>query len=339
MDPERWSLVQRVLVEALALAEGDRETFLTRACGADAKLRAEVESLIEADAGSDFLDEPVVTLRSLEERSGADAAPARSIGPYELVRPLGEGGMGEVFLARQRTAAFSRSVAIKVVKRGMDTGEVLRRFALERRILAQLVHPNIAVLHDAGVTDDGRPYFVMELVDGEPIDAYVRRKKLSIADTLRLFESVCAAVHHAHRHLVVHRDIKPSNVLVTADGVPKLLDFGIAKILSDTDDEHGAHEHARARPHTGLRVARAAPWRAGHDGRGRVRARHVALRAAGRRPALRRRDRQRCGPCAPAGRATAAPPEQLGRSAPRRRGTPGPRPPRRPGHHRPVCDA
>jgi len=236
MDPERWSVVQRVLVEALALEAGEREAFLTRACATDAKLRAEVESLIAADAGSDFLDEPVVTLRALEERSGTGEVPTRTIGPYQVVRPLGEGGMGEVFLGRQRTDAFSRTVAIKVVKRGMDTGEVLRRFALERRILAQLVHPNIAQLHDAGVTEDGRPYFVMELVDGEPIDRYVRRKKLSIADTLRLFQSVCAAVHHAHRHLIVHRDIKPSNVLVTADGVPKLLDFGIAKILSDTDE-------------------------------------------------------------------------------------------------------
>lgn len=144
--------------------------------------------------------------------------------------------MGDVLLARQETSAFVRKVAIKIVKRGMDTDEVLRRFTLERRILASLVHTNIAQLYDAGATDDGRPYFVMEYVDGRRIDDWVEAEALSTHERLRLFRSICHAVQYAHQNLVVHRDIKPGNVLVSSEGTPKLVDFGIGKILSPTNE-------------------------------------------------------------------------------------------------------
>jgi serine/threonine-protein kinase len=156
------------------------------------------------------------------------------MGPYRLVRLLGRGGMGEVHLAIHRTEDLEQPVAIKVIRRGKDSDEVLRRFRLERRILAALRHPNIARLLDAGVTPDGRPYFVMEYVEGRPLNAYCNERGLAVEARLELFEAVCAAVQYAHQNLVVHRDLKPGNILVTDAGVPKLLDFGIGKVLSDS---------------------------------------------------------------------------------------------------------
>ena len=163
------------------------------------------------------------------KRSGLDAE--RRIGPYKLIRELGRGGMGTVWLAARADEQFEKRVAVKVV-RASDSQEVLRFFKRERQILAGLEHPNIARLLDGGTTDDGLPYFVMEHVEGVPIDRYCDEHKLSVPERLRLFEGVCSAVQHAHRSLVVHRDLKPGNVLVTQDGEPKLLDFGIAKLLN-----------------------------------------------------------------------------------------------------------
>lgn len=245
MDAERWETVQRVFHEALDRPRELQAQFLAEACGGDADLRREVESLLDTYfADESFLETPAVD----PAWGGSDddwSRAGETIGEYEIVERLGAGGMGDVLLARQETPAFTRSVAIKVVKRGMDTEEVLRRFALERRILATLVHPNIAQLHDAGATDDGRPYFVMEYVDGRRIDDWVEAEELSTEARLRLFQSICHAVQYAHQNLVVHRDIKPGNVLVSKEGIPKLVDFGIGKILSDTD---GA-DAARTRTH------------------------------------------------------------------------------------------
>ncbi|MBA2339616.1 MAG: serine/threonine protein kinase, partial [Pyrinomonadaceae bacterium] len=154
------------------------------------------------------------------------------VGTYEIVREIGQGGMGAVYLGERADHLFDKQVAIKIVKRGMDTDFVLRRFARERQVLAALDHPNIAKLLDGGVTEVGLPYFVMEYVEGASINQYCDAHKLTIAERLELFRHICSAVSYAHQNLIVHRDIKPSNILVTEDGTPKLLDFGIAKLLN-----------------------------------------------------------------------------------------------------------
>jgi serine/threonine-protein kinase len=233
MDPARWSRLETISNAALERRPEDRDAFLHEACATDPELRREVERLLASlDADPEFLEVPLVKLRDAEVAEGR--ADARFIGPYRLVRPLGHGGMGEVFLARRDVGGVEQAVAVKVLRRGMDSDEVIRRFRQERQILASLHHPNIAHLTDGGVTEDGRPFFVMEYVDGEPIDRYCERRRLSVSERLGLFTVVCSAVQHAHRNLVVHRDIKPSNILVTGDGVAKLLDFGIGKVIEES---------------------------------------------------------------------------------------------------------
>ena len=223
MEPERWRRVEELLHAALDLPAAGRQAFLKEACGDDAALAAEVESLIRADehAGA-FLGRPL-----LEETAVA----GRRIGPYRLERKLGEGGMSAVHLALRDDDQYRRQVAIKLMRFGMDSEDQLRRFRAERQILAELEHPNIARLYDGGTTEEGLPYLVMEFVEGESIDAWCDRRRLTVRQRLELFRTVCTAVSTAHQNLVVHRDLKPSNILVTADGVPKLLDFGIAKLL------------------------------------------------------------------------------------------------------------
>src|SRR3981189_2367500 len=172
------------------------------------------------------------------------------IGPYRVLRTLGVGGMGEVFLAERADAEFEQQVAIKVVYGGTAARGVQSRLKIERQILAQLDHPNIAHLLDGGTLPDGTVYIVMEYVDGIPIDAFCDSNRLDITARLKLFQIVCAAVHYAHQNLIVHRDLKPSNILVTAAGVPKLLDFGIAKLL----DDRQAGPHTLALTHADLRL-------------------------------------------------------------------------------------
>src|SRR5271167_311362 len=172
------------------------------------------------------------------------------IGPYRVLRTLGAGGMGEVYLAERADAQFEQQVAIKVVHGGAVAGGVHSRLKLERQILAQLDHPNIAHLLDGGSLPDGRAYIVMEYVDGLTIDAFCDTNRLDVVARLKLFQIVCAAVHYAHQNLIVHRDLKPSNILVTAAGVPKLLDFGIAKLL----DERQAGQHTLAMTHADIRI-------------------------------------------------------------------------------------
>lgn len=249
MDPERWRIVTRLFHEMLEQPRDTRDRALDEACGDDADLRHEVLGLLRAhEEDPDFLEVPLARVRELTEASlGAGPQPETMVGPFRIVRPLGQGGMGEVFLAQQETAAFSRPVAIKIVKRGMDGAEILKRFAVERQVLAALRHPNIAQFYDAGTTRDGRPFFAMEFVDGRPITTFAEARTFSVKERLRLFQAVCGAVQHAHQHLIVHRDIKPGNVLVGEDGVPKLVDFGIAKVLTGSPAGAASLTQTRAR--------------------------------------------------------------------------------------------
>ena len=228
MDQARWSRVKEVLGDALELPASDRVAFLDRSCGTDCDLRAEVEALLEAsDDTQDFIETPALA-HGDDWLSGLIGS---RIGPHRIVELLGEGGMGAVYRGVREDGDFERQIAIKLVKRGMDTNAILRRFRSERRILAKLDHPNICKLLDGGVTDDGLPYFVMEYLQGTPIHFYCQQRKLPISERLHLFAQVCGAVEYSHRNLVVHRDLKAKNILVTEDGIPKLLDFGIAKLL------------------------------------------------------------------------------------------------------------
>lgn len=228
MTAERWKQIETVFEQALELPTEERQVFLQRTCNGDEELRREVESLLDShsQAGS-FIDD---RSHFYQEFEGSGSLQPKVIGHYRIVRELGRGGMGAVYLA-ERADEYKKLVAIKLIKRGMDTDSVLRHFRNERQILAGFDHPNIARLFDGGTTEDGLPYFVMEYIEGLPIDEYCNQHGLAISERLKLFREVCAAVSYAHRHLVIHRDIKRSNILVTGDGVPKLLDFGIAKIL------------------------------------------------------------------------------------------------------------
>jgi non-specific serine/threonine protein kinase/serine/threonine-protein kinase len=232
--------VKSITADALERPEADRGALVAAACAGDEALRAEVESLLRADArAAGFL-----AVGALESAGAAEAvartvedgtSPAAvglEVGPYRILRELGRGGMGVVYLAERADAAFEKQVAIKVVRAAAFAGEaLLGRFREERRILATLDHPNIARLLDAGTTADGLPYLVMEHVDGVPVDVYCAAAGVTLAQRLALFARVCAAVEYAHQRLVIHRDLKAKNVLVTPDGTPKLLDFGIAKLL------------------------------------------------------------------------------------------------------------
>jgi serine/threonine-protein kinase len=235
VTPERWQQIKIVLAGALDREDGDRTVFLDGVCREDADLRREVESLLatERELG-DFIEIPVFRIHP--EGAGPPLAVGQRIGSYRIVREVGRGGMGSVYLAERADQEFEQRVALKVVRRGMDTEEIVHRFRAERQILAHLDHPNIAKLFDGGTTEDGRPYFVMEYVEGRPVDEECDARKLATAERLELFRTVCAAVHFAHQNLIVHRDLKPGNILVTADGKPKLLDFGIAKLLDPNQE-------------------------------------------------------------------------------------------------------
>jgi len=230
MDAERWQRVREVFGEALELPADERSAYLECACADDEALRREVErllvSLTEAD---DFLEEPAVD--KTWGNPAHDLYLDRQIGAYRLVERIGRGGMGVVYLATRSDDVFEKKVAIKLLPASGASEELVRRFRAERQILARLEHSNIARLLDGGTAADGLPYLVMEYVDGLAIDEYCDLHGLGVRRRLELFCGVCSAIHFAHQHLVVHRDVKPSNVLVTAEGVPKLLDFGIAKLL------------------------------------------------------------------------------------------------------------
>jgi len=236
MTRERWQQVKQALHEALLRPAAERGAFLARIGRDDAALEREVSSLLAADeeAGS-FIIEPALAKGDassvLDRYLGGPKWAGRRVGAYLLLREIGHGGMGAVYLGTRADDEYQKQVAIKVIRSTFDSADVERRFRHERQILANLDHPNVARLIDGGSTEDGSPYFVMEYIDGLPIDAYCNTNHLSIEARLAVFRSVCAAVHYAHQRLVVHRDLKVNNILVTAGGVPKLLDFGIAKLL------------------------------------------------------------------------------------------------------------
>jgi eukaryotic-like serine/threonine-protein kinase len=227
LDPAQ---VRDLFDRAIQLAPSARSEFLEQACGDDAPLLREIGRLIAAhdNFGDIFdLDEP--------EHQDTEAIPAWGvpavIGAYRIVKELGRGGAGAVYLAVRHDEEFKKAVAIKLLQPGVLSAELVRRFRHERQILATIEHPYVAKLLDGGSTADGAPYLVMEYIDGLPIDGYCETNRLPVAERLELFCKVCAAVQFAHQNLVIHRDIKPGNILVTTDGVPKLLDFGIAKLL------------------------------------------------------------------------------------------------------------
>lgn len=252
MTPERWAQIRQIFEAALERPDVDRSAYLRVTCARDDELRREVESLLHShDSAGDFLDKPAANMSGITHTlisSGVEVPeypPGYKVGPYELQKCIGRGGMGSVWLATRSDSDFKKRVAIKLVKRGMDTQEILRRFRLERQVLAGLSHPNIAGLIDGGSTPDGLPYLVMEYVEGVRIDRYCESHKSTITERLQLFRDVCAAVQYAHGNLIVHRDLKAGNILVTAEGTPKLLDFGIAKLIRT---EHSAAAAAETRP-------------------------------------------------------------------------------------------
>jgi serine/threonine protein kinase/Flp pilus assembly protein TadD len=234
MSNPRCQQAKELFSSALAVDRERRSQFLDEACAGDVELRREVESLLASfERADEFIETPA--LEDALKLFQADRVPltaGRRIGKYEVIREIGRGGMGAVYLATRADDSYKKRVAIKLIKRGMDTEDILRRFRVERQILASLDHPNIARLLDGGTTEDGLPYFVMEYVEGSPMLDYCDQQRLSTVERLKLFRKLCAAVQHAHQNLIVHRDLKPSNLLVTSDGEPKLLDFGIAKFLN-----------------------------------------------------------------------------------------------------------
>ena len=258
----------------------------------DPDLAAQVRALLAADASTGVMDALAPQLASVAqvlERSGTVR-----VGAYRIVSEIGRGGMGAVYLADRADADFEHRVAIKLIGTSDAADPLHQRFLAERRILAGLVHPHIARLLDGGVTDDGRPYLVMEYVDGLPITSYCAERQLDVPARLRLFADVCAAVQHAHQNLVIHRDLKPSNILVSADGRVHLLDFGIAKLIDPAAAPGDRHAHRIADDDAGLRQPGTGQRRdAGHDQR-HLFARRPALRAVVRLGALRiRRPRRR----------------------------------------------
>jgi eukaryotic-like serine/threonine-protein kinase len=234
MTPERWQRIKEIFEQAVELEPGARTAFLDAACAADGGLRREVETLLAADAADgSFIEAPAIeAVTDLFPAAPPEAVEGRRVGPYKLLREIGRGGMGAVYLAARADGQYQQRVALKLIARDFGPEEVVRRFRAERQILAALNHPHIARLLDGGASSDSRPYFVMEYIEGESLTAYCDRRRLSTAERLKLFRDVCAAVHYAHQNLVVHRDLKPSNILVTSDGAVKLLDFGIAKLLN-----------------------------------------------------------------------------------------------------------
>jgi serine/threonine-protein kinase len=241
IDRELWRRISPILDAVLTLPLEERASHLDRACGGDGQLRRHVEELLAAEEANPSFLATVGGERGASLLADALAAPGRepaptsphAFGAYRLLGELGEGGMGTVYLAERMDGHFEQQVAVKVLKQGVPSAEALRRFLQERQILARLQHPGIARLLDGGVTTEGTPYFVMERVQGRPLTEYCDQERLGIDERLRVFLSVCDAVLYAHRNLVVHRDLKPSNILVDAGGYVKLLDFGIAKLLSE----------------------------------------------------------------------------------------------------------
>ncbi|TVQ14526.1 MAG: hypothetical protein EA364_04300 [Balneolaceae bacterium] len=247
LSPDNWKKIDTILEAVLDRDPDERPAYLKEVCGSDESLYNNINTLLRLHIEADrILGESATTwaaplipglIDEFDRNREQDMPAGTRLGPYEIKSVAGRGGMGTVYRAVRADETHHREVALKIVRRGMDTTDVLRRFRYEQQILASLDHPEIARLYDAGVTGDGRPYFVMEYVDGLPIDQYCDKNRLSVRQRIGLFRSVCSAVSYAHQNLVVHRDLKPSNILVTTEGKIKLLDFGIAKLLDDSGDD------------------------------------------------------------------------------------------------------
>src|SRR5687767_8626781 len=246
MTPERWREIEDVFQAAVDMPPAERAHFVDERCGSDAELKVEVEKLLASDdSADDFIESPIWTdsrflntsakkelSSSIDSDNGdRDGLLGKQVGVYRLTREIGRGGMGAVYLAERADGEFQQRVAIKLIKRGMDSDFIIRRFRHERQILASFEHPFIARLLDGGTTSESVPYFVMEFVEGETFYNYADGKKLNTQARLKLFQKVCSALDYAHEKKIIHRDIKPSNILINRTGSPKLLDFGIAKIL------------------------------------------------------------------------------------------------------------
>ena len=242
ISPERWRQIKGILSGALETDPSRQAAFLDEACADDRLLRAEIETLLSfSNEGNDNrLNSEGIGLMVTEEVADTQSADTRighRFGPYQIVEEIGVGGMGEVYRAFRADDEYQKEVAIKVVRSGQNSKFVTARFKNERQVLASLDHPNIARLLDGGTSEEGVPYFVMELIEGLPVDEYCDEQKLSVHDRLELFLQICSAVQFAHQRLIVHRDLKPSNILVTSDRTPKLLDFGIAKIIGPSGSD------------------------------------------------------------------------------------------------------
>ena len=234
MSADQWPVIRKIFHEAIDLPSGERADFVIQAAAGNEALRIEVESLLAShDRAASFIESPADQIPALvRDAATANRMIGRRFGAYRIIREIGYGGMGTVYEGARADDQFSKRAAIKLIRSGMNTEYVVRRFLSERQILADLNHPNIARLLDGGTTEEGLPYFVMEYIEGQPIKDYCDNGRLSTGERLGLFREVCSAVHYAHQNLVIHRDIKPGNILITADGTVKLLDFGIAKLLA-----------------------------------------------------------------------------------------------------------
>ncbi len=248
MDADHWQRIEQLCHAALEHEKSQQTAFLELACAGDEALRQEVETLLaHRSQAENFMEVPALAMAAkalAQDESYHSAEASRLIGlvlsDYRIVDKLGDGGMGEVYRAVRADGTYEKQVAIKLIQSGLSTDYFLARFKNERQILASLDHPNIARLIDGGSTEEGLPYVVMEFIEGQRIDEYCEQHRLDIPERLKLFCTVCSAVQYAHKNLVVHRDLKPGNILVTQEGVPKLLDFGIAKILHSEQESQEA---------------------------------------------------------------------------------------------------
>lgn len=248
MNPTRWTKISEIIEEVLKKPVNEREDFIKLVCKNDLEMQQEIESLLSYQVTeTDLFEKPQFdNILTAENEEPIKSFIGQHIGKYLITKPLGEGGMGAVFLGERTDGEFEQQVAIKLLKHGFVSKIALNRFISERKILARLHHRYIAQLIDGGTTSDGIPFLIMEYVEGLPLMEYCHEKNLGLKPRLEIFQNICSAVQYAHQHLVIHRDLKPSNIMVTEDGTPKLLDFGISKLVSNDEEENQTQTEFRA---------------------------------------------------------------------------------------------